>query len=160
MTNPKLKQAIERHDVDSARIEIRAIADDDIDRDTPIAVVCADEAHSAFASQGQALYEDDDGWLIMPPRSEWSRDLLYKIKGSLDWNFSRERLVHLQEVTVWLRDKEKNPSGSFRHERANRPQTSPRSVPGSNTWVKYAVVGLAAALALGVVAFRLWARNR
>ena len=159
MTNPKLRLAIEKGDVDSARIEIRAIADADIGRDTPCAVACADEVHSAFIAQGKALYEDDDGRLVMPRQSEWSKALLYKIKGSLDWNFSRERLVRLQEVTVWLHNKEREPSASFRNARTEQSQASAPSASELNKWVKYAIVGVAAALALGVVAFRLLTRN-
>ena len=159
MINPRLKQAIEAGNVDLARIEIRAIADADIDRDTPLAVACADEAHSAFQAQGKALYEDDDGRLAMPRQSEWSKDLLYKIKGSLDWNFSRVRLVRLQEVTVWLRNKERESSDFFQNVRAELPKSEAQSAPKSNKWVKYAIVGVAAALALGVVAFRLLTRN-
>ena len=159
MTNPKLRLAIEKGDVDSARIEIRAIADADIGRDTPCAVACADEVHSAFIAQGKALYEDDDGRLVMPRQSEWSKALLYKIKGSLDWNFSRERLVRLQEVTVWLHNKERESSASFRNARAEQSQASAPSTSELNKWVKYAIVGVAAALALGVVAFRLLTRN-
>lgn len=159
MTNPKLRLAIEKGDVDSARIEIRAIADADIDRDTPCAVACADEVHSAFVAQGKALYEDDDGRLVMPRQSEWSKALLYKIKGSLDWNFSRERLVRLQEVTVWLHNKERESSASFQNARTEQSQASAPGASELNKWVKYAIVGVAAALALGVVAFRLLTRN-
>ena len=159
MTNPKLRLAIEKGDVDSARIEIRAIADADIGRDTPCAVACADEVHSAFIAQGKALYEDDDGRLVMPRQSEWSKALLYKIKGSLDWNFSRERLVRLQEVTVWVHNKERESSASFRNARTEQSQASAPSASELNKWVKYAIVGVAAALALGVVAFRLLTRN-
>lgn len=159
MTNPKLRLAIEKGDVDSARIEIRAIADADIDRDTPCAVACADEVHLAFVAQGKALYEDDDGRLVMPRQSEWSKALLYKIKGSLDWNFSRERLVRLQEVTVWLHNKEREFSASFQNARTEQSQASAPSASELNKWVKYAIVGVAAALALGVVAFRLLTRN-
>ena len=159
MTNSKLRLAIEKGDVDSARIEIRAIADADIGRDTPCAVACADEVHSAFIAQGKALYEDDDGRLVMPRQSEWSKALLYKIKGSLDWNFSRERLVRLQEVTVWLHNKEREPSASFRNARTEQSQASAPSASELNKWVKYAIVGVATALALGVVAFRLLTRN-
>ena len=159
MTNHKLRLAIEKGDVDSARIEIRAIADADIDRDTPCAVACADEVHSAFVAQGKALYEDDDGRLVMPRQSEWSKALLYKIKGSLDWNFSRKRLVRLQEVTVWLHNKEREPSDSFQNARTEQAQSSAQNAPELNKWVKYAIVGVAAALALGVVAFRLLTRN-
>ena len=159
MTNPKLRLAIEKGDVDSARIEIRAIADADIDRDTPCAVACADEVHSAFVAQGKALYEDDDGRLVMPRQSEWSKALLYKIKGSLDWNFSRDRLVRLQEVTIWLHNKERKSSTSFQNARTEQAQSSTQNAPELNKWVKYAIVGVAAALALGVVAFRLLTRN-
>ena len=159
MTNPKLRLAIEKGDVDSARIEIRAIADADIDRDTPCVVACADEVHSAFVAQGKALYEDDDGRLVMPRQSEWSKALLYKIKGSLDWNFSRERLVRLQEVTIWLHNKERKSSNSFQNARTEQAQSSTQNAPELNKWVKYAIVGVAAALALGVVAFRLLTRN-
>lgn len=159
MINPKLKQAIERNDVDLARVEIRAIADADIGRDKPIAVACADEAHSAFVSQGSALYEDDDGRLAMPHQSEWSKALLYKIKGSLDWNFSRERLVRLQELTVWLHNKERKSPDFFQNARTEQPPPPTPSAPEVNKWMKYAVVGVATVLAIGVVAFWLVTKN-
>lgn len=159
MTDEKLNQTISAGDVDAARVAIRAIADADIRREKPIAVSCADEANAAFAAQGKALYESDDGRFVMPPQSEWTKSLLYKIKGSLDWNFSRERLVRLQEVTVWLHNKERESSASFQNARTEQSQASAPSASELNKWVKYAIVGVAAALALGVVAFRLLTRN-
>ena len=158
MTNPKLKQAIESGDVDSARIEIRAIADADIGRDTPIAVLCADQAHSEFMAQGKSLYEEDDGRFSMPPQGEWSKALLYKIKGGLDWNFSRERLVHLQNLTSWLHERESSFSELSNNASPRRTSSAPSGSPESGKWIKYAAIG-AAALALGVVAFRILARN-
>lgn len=159
MTDEKLNQAISAGDVDAARVAIRAIADADIRREKPIAVRCADEANAAFAAQGKALYESDDGRFVMPPQSEWTKSFLYKIKGSLDWNFSRERLVHLQELTAWMHINEVRRLNSFQNARMEQSETSAPSASESNKWVKYAIVGVAAVLALGVVAFRLLTRS-
>ena len=160
MTDEKLNQAISAGDVDAARVAIRAIADADIRREKPIAVSCADEANAAFAVQGKALYESDDGRFVMPPQSEWTKSLLYKIKGSLDWNFSRERLVHLQELTAWMHSNEVRRPNSFQSARTEQTQqNSTPSAPELNKWIKYGIIGVAAALALGVVAFRLLTRN-
>ena len=89
----------------------------------------------------------------MPPQSEWTKSLLYKIKGSLDWNFSRERLVHLQELTAWMHSNEVRRLNSFQSARTEQTQqNSAPSAPELNKWIKYGIIGVAAALALGVVA--------
>ena len=158
--NVELKRAIENGDECAARVAVRAIAAADLYRDQPIALSCADEADAALMKKGKSLFEAYNGDLSLPPQDEWTKDLLSEISGSLDWNFSRERLVRLQEVTVWLHNKERESSASFQNARTEQSETtSAPSASESNKWVKYAIVGVAAALALGVVAFRLLTRS-
>jgi len=157
--NVELRRAIENGDECAARVAVRAIAAADLYRDQPIALSCADEADAALMEKGKSLFEAYNGGLSLPPQDEWTKDLLSEISGSLDWNFSRERLVRLQEVTIWLHNKERKSSNSFQNARTEQAQSSAQSAPELNKWVKYAIVGVAAALALGVVAFRLLTRN-
>lgn len=157
--NVELRRAIENGDECAARVAVRAIAAADLYRDQPIALSCADEADAALMKKGRSLFEAYNGGLSLPPQDEWTKDLLSEISGSLDWNFSRERLVRLQEVTVWLHNKERESSASFQNARTEQSQASAPSASELNKWVKYAIVGVAAALALGVVAFRLLTRN-
>lgn len=157
--NVELRRAIENGDECAARVAVRAIAAADLYRDQPIALSCADEADAALMKKGKSLFEAYNGDLSLPPQDEWTKDLLSEISGSLDWNFSRERLVRLQEVTIWLHNKERKSSNSFQNARTEQAQSSAQRAPELNKWVKYAIVGVAAALALGVVAFRLLTRN-
>ena len=157
--NVELRRAIENGDECAARVAVRAIAAADLYRDQPIALSCADEADAALMKKGKSLFEAYNGGLSLPPQDEWTKDLLSEISGSLDWNFSRDRLVRLQEVTIWLHNKERKSSNSFQNARTEQAQSSTQNAPELNKWVKYAIVGVAAALALGVVAFRLLTRN-
>ena len=157
--NIELRRAIENGDECAARVAVRAIAAADLYRDQPIALSCADEADAALMKKGKSLFEAYNGDLSLPPQDEWTKDLLSEISGSLDWNFSRERLVRLQEVTVWLHNKERKSSHSFQNSRMEQAQSSDRNALKLNKCMIYALVGAAAALAFGVVAFRLLARN-
>lgn len=157
--NVELRRAIANGDECAARVAVRAIAAADLYRDQPIALSCADEADAALMKKGKSLFEAYNGDLSLPPQDEWTKDLLSEISGSLDWNFSRERLVRLQEVTVWLRNKERKSSDFLQNVRAEQPKSATQSAPKSNKWMIYALVGVAAALAFGMIAFRLFTRN-
>ncbi len=97
-----LAQAIEAADVSAVRIAIRAIADDDRYRATPLAGLRADEAEAALQKKGMSIWQQDDGCLSIPPQNEWSESVLHSIKGSLYWNFSRERIQKLDAVNKWM----------------------------------------------------------
>lgn len=124
--NHKLKAAIESGDVDAARVAIRAIADEDIRRDIPLMLESANEADRELSAKGMTIYEADDGRFKMPPESEWNEDLLHRIRGGLDWNFSRWRLECLQKVTAKLHEKQKaETAGPFVPAR-ERTEVNPR----------------------------------
>lgn len=157
----RLESAIKAGDVDAARIAIRAIADADVNRNVLQSLACADEAARALKSVGVALFEEDDGRFVMPPESEWSEALWAKIKGGLDWNFSRERLVHLQEITAWVHQKRIRNEPSFSNARRGRGMNLPgQSRAEGNKWVRYAILGTVAALAIGGIVVALLAKNR
>ena len=97
-----LTRAIEAADISAVRIAIRAIADDDRYRATPLAGLRADAAEAVLQRKGLSIWQQDDGCLSIPEESEWSESVLHSIKGSLDWNFSRERIQKLDAVNKWL----------------------------------------------------------
>lgn len=158
--HPKLDQAIASDDVDAARIEIRAIADGDISRETPQAVILADAAECAFRQRGKYLYEQDNGHFVMPSQSEWSEKLLYRVKGSLDWNFSRERLVHLQNLTAWLRKQRGGTSRPFVSARATEKGDPRPSSKSRRKWIICGIVGAIIVVSIGVIVIRIATQGR
>lgn len=137
--NLKLKAAIDAGDVDAARVAIRAIADEDMYRDNPQMIESANEADRALLTKGVSLYEEDDGRFVMPPESDWNENLLHKIRGGLDWNFSKLRLECLQKVTVRLHEKQKtiaaDPFAPARERTVLNPRSSEKSGKRVGFWI-------------------------
>lgn len=157
---PGLDQAIALGDVDAARIAIRAIADGDISRETPQAVIRADAAERAFCQQGKHLYEPDNGHFVMPPEGEWSEKLLYTVKGSLDWNFSRERLLHLQNLNTWLRKKREDDARPFASARVMNTENPRSSRKCQRKWIVYGIVGAVIVVSIGAIVIGIASRSR
>ena len=145
--NQELDRAVADFDVDAARIAIRLISREDMHREVPQALSLADEACRVFKEKGIDFFEEDDGRFVMPPESEWSEDLLYTIRGGLDWNFSRKRLECLQNLTVFLARQKRQASAEAPTSGGLAYRSETRD--GACSWVKWAAVGAVAALVVG-----------
>lgn len=156
----RLESAVQASDLYAVRRAIRGIADGDVKRKDPQALKCADEAAEVLRARGIELYEEDDGRFQMPPQSEWNEELALRLDAGLFLNFSRKRLLHLQEIAMWLHRKRTKNKPSFRDARPEQEKAQPERPSGKKSlWVKYALIGAVAALAIGVVVVRLMARK-
>lgn len=157
--NKKLKVAIDAGDVDAVRVAIRAIADEDVRRDVPLMLDCANEADRELSAKGKSVYEDDDGRFTMPPESEWNEDLLHRIRGGLDWNFSRWRLECLQKVTAKLHEKQKTVVADPFVAARERTEEDPRPSKKRGKRLGFWLLSLAAIAAVALILFHFLSKN-